>query len=89
MDMDGQDYDVFFYNGPVDDLKIRDHPNGDEYGSSEVLDPTGIREELCLPSNIIGRWIETEEEYEGDGFDLAAIMGTDMLERLEVLLQKK
>ncbi len=86
MDMNGIDSRVFFYDGPVDNLEIREYPNGDEYESSKVLDLTGKREELYLSSNIIGWWIETEEE--DDEFDLGAIMGADVLERLEELLKK-
>ncbi|MBW8199526.1 DUF1963 domain-containing protein [Muricauda sp. W52] len=87
VEVDGLDSEVFFYDGPVADLKIREYPNGDEYEPSETLDLGGNSEELYMRSSIIGWWIEAKERYVG--YDLATIIGADVLKRLEGLLQKE
>ncbi len=87
VDVDGVESEVFFYDGPVDDLKIREYPNGDEYETSQVMDLRGKSEELYMQADLIGWWIEAKDKYLG--YDLATIIGADVLERLEELLQKE
>ncbi|NVN17903.1 DUF1963 domain-containing protein [Muricauda sp. HICW] len=87
VDVDGVESEVFFYDGPVDDLKIREYPNGDEYGKSQVMDLRGKSEELYMQEDLIGWWIKAKDKY--SDCHLATIMGADILERLEGLLQKE